>query len=93
MAPDLLEVSPGERASIGDPPTTYTRAPFASRILVLELPRELRITVPLLKPSPPVMAQAISQTTETVSLTCSEPGATTGVGTAAPRAASENCCR
>jgi hypothetical protein len=44
------------------------------------------------KPSPSrVMAQAISQMTETVSLTCSESGGTTGVGTAAPRAASANC--
>jgi hypothetical protein len=37
------------------------------------------------------MAQAISQMTETVSLTCSEPGGTTGVGgIPAPRAASSS---
>jgi hypothetical protein len=41
-----------------------------------------------------VMAQAISQTTETVSLTCSESGGTTGVGgTPVPRAASANGAR
>jgi hypothetical protein len=38
------------------------------------------------------MAQAISQTTETVSLTCSEPGGTTGVGTPALGAASAKPC-